>query len=389
MSLPPLLKEGSVKNIRGIQGKEPYVFEFSDRYSVFDWGAMPDELTNKGDCLAYMAWMFFDILGNPKRWQEWAPNDWAKKNFGNSFIYNEILKNGVENHCIGLVDESNEVLENGNRLSKNLAVKPVRVFDPKASKNELGQLVYDYSNYAKRPTDALVPLEVIFRFGVPAGSSLLKRIAKNPDYTKSLGIDFTPQEGDRFEFPVIEYSTKLENTDRYLTKDEAYRISSLTEVEIQRIEGLVSLLALRTKDIFKDIGVELWDGKFELAFSKETDANGNRYIILVDSIGPDELRLTYKGTQLSKETIRKCYRGSEWYNAIEEAKKIAEERGVEDWKSICINELQKTPPHLKIEEVNNFSMMYKTLTNEICKKFYGKEIFPEAWGFEELIQHIQ
>ncbi|MFZ8934147.1 MAG: phosphoribosylaminoimidazolesuccinocarboxamide synthase [Bacteriovoracaceae bacterium] len=388
MSLPPLLKEGSVKNIRGILGQTPYVFEFSNRYSVFDWGAMPDELTNKGDCLAYMAWMFFDILGDPKRWQEWEPNQWAREKFGNTFIYNEILKNGVDNHCIGLVDDSNQVLDNGSQLTRNLAVEPVRIFDPTVQKNENGQLEYIYTDYEKCPTDSLIPLEVIFRFGVPAGSSLLKRI-NDPEYLASLGVDNTPCEGDRFDFPIIEYSTKLENTDRYITKDNAYKIASLSEVEIKRLEGLVSLLSLRLKDIFKDIGVELWDGKFELAFSKEVDANGNRYITLVDSIGPDELRLTYEGVQLSKETIRKRYRGTEWYKAVEEAKVIADQRGEEDWKSICINEIKKTPPHLSEQEVETFSMMYKTLTNEICKKFYDKEIFPQAWSFTDLIKKIQ
>ncbi len=388
MSLPPLLKEGSVKNIRGVLGQAPYVFEFSNRYSVFDWGAMPDELTHKGDCLAYMAWMFFDILGDAKRWQEWTPNQWAKDKYGNSFIYNEILENGVVNHCIGLVDETNEVLDNGSQLSRNLAVKPVRVFEPTLTKNVSGKLEYIYTDYEKRPTDSLIPLEVIFRFGVPAGSSLLKRI-NDPKYLSSLGLEQVPGEGDHFDFPVIEYSTKLENTDRYITKDNAYKIASLSEVEIQRLEGLVSLLALRLKDIFQDIGVVLWDGKFELAFSEKTDAQGNRYITLVDSIGPDELRLTFDGIQLSKETIRKKYRDTEWYHAVEEAKLIAEKRGEEDWKSICINEIKKTPPHLSEEEVENFSMMYKTLTNEICKKFYDKEIFPQAWSFSELIKKIQ
>ncbi|RLA58916.1 MAG: hypothetical protein DRQ89_14790, partial [Epsilonproteobacteria bacterium] len=69
MSLPNILFSGSVKNVRGEKGQSPYVFEFSDRYSIFDWGGMPDELDGKGKSLAYMAWMFFDILGDSARWR--------------------------------------------------------------------------------------------------------------------------------------------------------------------------------------------------------------------------------------------------------------------------------------------------------------------------------
>ena len=59
MTLPAMIYEGSVKNVRGEKGKAPYIFEFSDRYSIFDWGQMPDLLTDKGASLAFMGWFFF------------------------------------------------------------------------------------------------------------------------------------------------------------------------------------------------------------------------------------------------------------------------------------------------------------------------------------------
>ena len=62
--MPNIIYRGSVKDIRGVEGQSPYVFEFSDRYSVFDWGEMPDELDGKGEALAVMAWLFFDLLGD-------------------------------------------------------------------------------------------------------------------------------------------------------------------------------------------------------------------------------------------------------------------------------------------------------------------------------------
>jgi phosphoribosylaminoimidazole-succinocarboxamide synthase len=58
---------GSVKNLSVIE--EPTesksgvgLFEFSDRYSVFDWGEMPDHIPHKGSSLAIITSHFFEIL---------------------------------------------------------------------------------------------------------------------------------------------------------------------------------------------------------------------------------------------------------------------------------------------------------------------------------------
>ena len=50
----PLVYKGSVKNIRMIQEPKKrspgrYAFEFTDDYSVFDYGKMPDRIRGKGE----------------------------------------------------------------------------------------------------------------------------------------------------------------------------------------------------------------------------------------------------------------------------------------------------------------------------------------------------
>ena len=57
---------GSVKDLEVLES--PYeskegrgIFHFSDRYSVFDWGEMPDNIKNKGAALAMMATFNFGI----------------------------------------------------------------------------------------------------------------------------------------------------------------------------------------------------------------------------------------------------------------------------------------------------------------------------------------
>ena len=51
MSLPPLFHRGSVKNILGETDAKQLIFAYSNRYSVFDWGEMPDHIPHKGECL--------------------------------------------------------------------------------------------------------------------------------------------------------------------------------------------------------------------------------------------------------------------------------------------------------------------------------------------------
>lgn len=353
MSLPPIVYQGSVKDIRGEQQEDHLIFEYSDRYSIFDWGEMPDHLQDKGRALSFMADALFSLVNKP-------------------------------HHGECLVDESLSAVElmNPSRFYK---VKRVDVFRPEARQVD-GKLSWDYSSYQGSPTDALVPLEVIFRFGIPTGSSILKR-AKDKSYLSQLGVQEDLKEGDIFDNPIIEYSTKLESSDTYISYQRAQEIAHLSKEEFDRLHATAVQSALRLKEIFSSIGVILWDGKFEFAFCHSKDGSAlGRDFMLVDSIGPDELRLTYQGVQLSKENLRTFYRGSTWHQAVDKAKELAKERGVVDWKKICIEELGESPARLNKDQLEGASMIYKSLANEIAKKYFSGEVFPAAWSMDQLIE---
>jgi len=365
-----LLFEGSVKNVLKVPQSGDFIFEYSDRFSVFDWGAMPDELDGKGAALASMADFFFKYLGKKESWENWELPEELKR-----FKFNPLLESfkrkGMSHHGVGLGTGVNQY-----------KIKPVEVLKPKY----LGNNEWDYTVYRERPVNCLVPLEVVFRFGVPRGSSLLKRTA-NPDYVKELGLKQAPLIGEKFAKPIIEFSTKLEPSDRYTAYEGARDIAGLNEVEFEALKDFVSLVALRIKDIFREIDVELWDGKFEFAFG-EKDETGNRRFTLVDSIGPDELRLTYKGTQLSKETLRKFYRKSDWYEVVEKSKVMADERGIKDWKEFCLAEFKAEPPKLDTELKNACEEMYKSLAQSLNKKFNGEDVFKSCWNLDQVIEKI-
>ena len=367
MKLPPIKHRGSVKNIRGEANQGELIFEYTDSYSVFDWGVMPDALAGKGKALAFMASAFFSLLE--------VKNSWNELPGGNSSVdlaLARLRERGLNHHGVRLVDENGGPLDLGS-AQNFYKVKRVEVIRPD-QRRENGVLVWDYKAYGARPVQALVPLEVIFRFGIPAGSSFLER-AKDKSY----------KEGDIFEKPIIEYSTKLETSDRYLSYGDAQKMAHLTDEEFAYLQSLSHAVALKLKQIFQSLDITLWDGKLEFAFIPG-DSPKQRDFMLVDSIGPDELRLTYRGVQLSKQTLRNFYRGGPWHKATAVAKKLAEERGVADWKKICLEELKESPPSLDEATKGHGEMIYQSLAKEIGKKYFSLDIFPQAPGIASLVQ---
>jgi len=336
---------GSVKDLNILEkptaekyGKARFIF--SNRYSVFDWGEMPDQIVHKGEAIALLSAYFFEKLA----------------------------AQGIQTHYTGLV-ENGEVkkLSQLSNPSNQMEVKLLRVVKP-ALKGE----VYDYSAYANEKGGYLIPLEVIYRNSLPPGSSVFKRLASGQLKPRDLGLTEMPKPNQKLASPIYDVSTKLEITDRYLTWDEARKISGLAQSEIDAIKKLTSSVNAAITEEFAKKGLVNEDGKIEtgLAF--------DRKIMLVDVIGTlDECRFAYEGLPVSKEIARVHYRETEWFRAVEEAKKIDRQ----NWKSICTVAPERLPPKLKllIEQV------YCACTNEITHITWFKGIPP----LKEVLKEIK
>ena len=159
----------------------------------------------------------------------------------------------------------------------------------------------------------MIPLEVIYRFGAPSGSSLLKKYRTEEEWIRA-GFDRKYQEGEEFLNVKLDFTTKLERMDRVLTNEEAKHLAGMNESEWKSLLEITHSIAQELKSIFRQSDLKLWDGKLEFAFDE------GRNILLVDSIGLDEIRLTYQGKILSKELLRQFYLDSSWYQALVLAK---------------------------------------------------------------------
>ncbi|MCP4914047.1 MAG: hypothetical protein GY909_13125 [Oligoflexia bacterium] len=370
------LRSGSVKDLMQDQEGQLY-FSFSDRYSIFDWGEMPDNITEKGMALSYFAQAFFSILESPDLWTKWSMG-LGHYPYINQDIIRDLSQSGLKTH---MISKRKSVWKEGL-----LPIKAFEILKPSINQTTQGE-EYDYSSYESRPTSTLVPLEVIFRFGAPKGSSLFKRI-NNDRYREEIGLEIIPKEGDLFEKPVIEFSTKLESEDRMLTYSEAKKIARLSDAEFNKLLDLTKILALRCKSIFREGKVFLWDGKFEFAFGEQNE-NGDREFIIIDSIGPDELRLSSQGIPLSKQNLRDCYVNSSWHGRVEQSKKTAKDKGLLNWKDYYYQTFpNEEPPRLENKQIELYSNMYKALANTLAISLEDNKPFPNAVELLDVVNQI-
>ena len=311
---------GSVKDLEII--KKPTLeamgigrFHFSDRYSVFDWGEMPDHIAAKGAALCLMG----------------------------AYCFEQLERKNVKTHYRGLVGANGRAVRLGvlNQPESVMEVSLVNVYEPKTSIAN-GKVFHDYSLYSTSLKNCLIPLEIIYRNGLPEGSSVFKRLEQGRITFKDLGLDHYPQPGEQLAKPIFDVSTKLEETDRYVTWQEAQKIAGLNYQELADITDVLVKADETITEMASKAGLKNEDGKIELAFDE------NRRLMIVDVVGTlDECRFTYDGLHVSKEIARQFYKKTEWYNDLEQAKKDAESKCIQDWKSLCKSQPPKLDPKLK------------------------------------------
>ena len=319
-------------------------FHFSDRYSVFDWGEMPDLIKNKGSALCLMGAACFE----------------------------NAEKKGIKTHYNGLVQE-NKILhiDELDSPADIMDVKIVNVFRPK-SFFENG-LKYNYSIYSSKMVNFLIPLEIIYRNGLPEGASIFKRLKSGAVTYQELGLDHYPIPGEKLSPPILDVSTKLEDKDRYITWREAQEMVKLSDDELCEIKNVLSKVNSIISDMAKSAGLVNEDGKIELAFDEM------RRPMLVDVAGTlDECRFTMDEMHVSKEVARIWYRKTKWFADLTNAKELGVQRGVANWKSLCVS----TPPALDIELKGIIEDMYTSTANS----FVRKKIF-DSPSLRDVVSH--
>jgi phosphoribosylaminoimidazole-succinocarboxamide synthase len=315
-------------------------FVFTDDYSVFDWGKMPDTIPNKGASLCAMGAFNFELL-------EAA---------------------GVPTHYEGVVQGGEAVaLDEVAEPPREMAIQLTQVPDLPHDGRD-----YDYdAYYAEAGDNHLIPLEIVFRNTVPVGSSLRSR-ADPADF--DLDFEAWPEEVVDLPEPVVEFSTKLEESDRYLDRAEADEIAG--PVAIDELEETALAVNEIVTERARECDIVHEDGKIECFYH-----DGQVYV--ADVVGTfDENRFSYDGQEVSKEVIRQYHKRTqpEWVEAVGEAKERAKAENVADWKSLC----ERTPEPLPDHVVDAARDLYTAGTNA----YIGRELF-EAPSLGEAVETVR
>ena len=280
-------------------------FVFTDAYSVFDWGQMPDPIPGKGASLCAMG----------------------------AFNFERLETAGIPTHYRGVVENGHHhpSLEAVESPPREMAIDLTQVPDlPHVGRT------YDYDAYHEAAGENyLIPLEIVFRNRVPVGSSLRTRI--DP---VDVGLDRAdwPDRAVDLPDPIVEFSTKYEEQDRYLDREEADAIAGHAAIEdlvvlAREVNALLTERAA-TADMVHE------DGKIECLYYRGE-------IRVADVVGTfDENRFSHDGVQLSKEVIRQHHKRTqpEWVEAVSAAKRAAAERDVADWRTLCDRDPEPLAP---------------------------------------------
>jgi len=302
-------------------------FVFTDDYSVFDWGKMPDEIPDKGATLCTMGAFNFELLE----------------------------RQGVPTHYRGVALDGEErslaeALETGD-APREMVIDLVQVPDLPFADG-----TYDYEAYHEAAgSNYLVPLEIVFRNRVPVGSSLRRR-SEPADH--GLALDAWPDEPVDLPEPIVEFSTKYEEQDRYLDRAEADSIAGTAGIDV--LESLAREVNRLVTEHAADAGMVHQDGKIECLYH---DGEGR----VADVAGTfDENRFSYDGQQVSKEVVRQYHKRTqpEWVAAVSDAKERATEEEIADWKSVC----DRTPAPLDGAVIQATRDLYCAGTNAYIQR---------------------
>ncbi|MBC9718428.1 phosphoribosylaminoimidazolesuccinocarboxamide synthase [Streptomyces sp. TRM66268-LWL] len=224
------------------------IFEYTDTYSVFRFGPMPDTIPGKGEAVCRMA----------------------------AFTFAMLEAAGVRTHFRRYIAP--------NRIEFSLA----RVPDP-ADPPPAGAESY------------LVPVQVLFRNEVPQGSSVHRRLADGTMVPADVGLRHIPAVGEILPRPILEYATMLGDTNEIIGVDEAQRLSGLTNHLFREMRDTAITVNKLLTAHANERGLRHCDGKAEFVVSRGK-------LMVADSPGtPDESRLLFDGVHCGKQVLRNWY----------------------------------------------------------------------------------
>ncbi|MBP6603022.1 MAG: hypothetical protein KA250_14515 [Verrucomicrobiales bacterium] len=336
--------EGSVQRLFAVPGDDSVmVTQTTSRGSVFDVGAL-FEIEGQDVNRALFRHILYTRMGDPATWQrvkkaiEDAPElDPAYRSELLTGLLETCCAKGARTHHEGMLDAvTGEVDRTGvpanpsacNVVRKYQILKPART-------EFLGAHLFDYSQFAHED-GFVVPLEYIVRFGITSASSVYRKYTAMDEsarraFALELGVSRPLEAWQYLEKPVSDFTSKFEPEDRMVTKQEALVMSGLSGSQFVDSGKLAVLGAWAVRHLVEEIGLLMWDIKWEFAKDGEE-------LVFVDTIDTDSFRATMfledEGGKIvnhyNKQAMRDYFTllHGDWIAAIKDAKTLGQKEGV-------------------------------------------------------------
>lgn len=334
---------GSVQKLHGVPGHpDLMVSETTLAGSVFDVGSI-FEIEGSDVTRALFRHELFRRLADPGRWREVREELAAAA--GDSVIAGLLLEGPLErlvevgagtHHC-GMLDGVSGALvadRMPDQPSQFTVVRRFHVHHPSRHR-VLGVSVFDYSGFTGAD-GYVIPLEYLVRFGITSGSSVWKRYQMaGPEERCRLLQEWGASEPfepwRQLPEPMADCSSKYEPEDRAVGRQEALMMSGLSAEMFGDSLKLALLGGFMVRRMVAEIGLELWDLKWELA------SEGGA-LVFVDTVDTDSIRATLAmevdgrevALNINKQAMRDYYRvcHGDWLAGVERAKQEALAAGV-------------------------------------------------------------
>jgi phosphoribosylaminoimidazole-succinocarboxamide synthase len=372
----------SVKTIFVVQrptDQEPGIadFRFNPVFSVFDYGTLQPPVPLDNSTIALMA----------------------------AYNFERLREAGIESHYIALVHEG-EAISAAEAIRRRVAPDTLRVRlvnrllptfgtgrqgdggsegsvrhvppSPRLPVPPSG--TWDYSIFHTPPSNHfVVPIEFISRVKIGANSSVWKRVARGEISLADLGLPADIQPGDPLPRHVLDYSTKYEPEDRYVSNDEARQITGFSAQRWAKINRMTAEASRLMTELAQSRGVQREDGKVEyvtLDQRREQDVLGDAVTTL------HEDRLILDGTDITKQAIRDAVKRSspEWAAEIDRAKTEARRQGVGDFRTLMDPAVRYVSPPAELFE------RYNALARAFVNHWVGTLVYPED---RDLMQRLR
>ena len=334
---------GSVQRLYAVPGKNDLmVCETTSAGSVFDVGSIFD-IPGSDIARATFRHALYTRLGKPETWakvREAIVNDPDMDEAFRAEIQRgpleTMLRDGARTHHVGMIDAVTGVIATEGTPANPSAFNVVRRFEALKpdQKPFLGSFVYDYSKFYASQS-FVIALEYIVRFGITGGSSVLRKYASLSDadkraYESELGLNQPMQAWQFLPRPIYDLTSKHEPEDRNVSRQEALLMSGMNGEAFLSTIKMSLLGAWAVRQLLDEIGLLLWDLKWEFAVDK-----GDFYF--VDTIDTDSFRATgfleIEGKKLvlhyNKQAMRDYYKivHADWFSGVNDAKKEAKKIG--------------------------------------------------------------